>query len=101
MVKHIILWTLKDSLTDEQKETVKADIKSNLEALVGKVPGLVALTVYTDGRLASSNCDLMLDATLLDEATLTGYATHPAHVKVADTYVRPYTSARTCLDFEK
>ena len=100
MVKHIILWTLKSEFSDTEKETIKAGIKEGLEGLVGKVPGLVEVKVQTAGRLGSSNADLMLDTTFVDEAALKGYAVHPAHVAVADGKVRPYTAVRTCLDFE-
>ena len=100
MVKHIILWTLRPELSESEKSKIKADIKRELEALKGQVPGLVEITVNIDNRLESSNCDLMLDSTLESPAALKAYATHPAHVHVADTFVRPYTSQRTCLDFE-
>lgn len=100
MVKHIILWTLRPELSESEKSKIKADIKRELEALKGQVPGLVDITVNIDNRLESSNCDLMLDSTLESPAALKAYATHPAHVHVADTFVRPYTSQRTCLDFE-
>ena len=79
---------------------MKAGIKEGLEALVGKVPGLVDVTVHIDGRLASSNADVMLDCTLESEEALKAYAVHPAHVEVANTRVRPYTAVRSCLDFE-
>lgn len=100
MVKHIILWTLNPELTEEQKEEVKKDIKAGLESLKGVVPGLIDVKVNVDGRLASSNCDVMLDSTLESEEALKAYAVHPAHVEVANTKVRPYTVQRTCLDFE-
>ena len=100
MVKHIIIWTLNPELTEEEKKVVKAGIKAGLEGLVGKVPGLIDLKVQTDGRLASSNADLMLDSTLEDEEALKGYAVHPDHVAVANQKVRPYTVQRSCLDFE-
>lgn len=100
MVKHIILWTLNPELSEEEKATVKRGIKEGLEGLKGQVPGLLDVTVNIDGRLASSNCDVMLDSTLESEAALKAYATHPAHVAVADGKVRPYTVQRTCLDFE-
>ena len=100
MVKHIILWTLKSELSESEKESVKAGIKEGLEALVGKVPGLVDVTVHIDGRLASSNADVMLDCTLESEDALKAYAVHPAHGEVANTRVRPYTAVRSCLDFE-
>ena len=100
MVKHIILWTLNPELSEEEKEQVKKGIKEGLEGLKGKVPGLVDVVVNISGRLASSNCDVMLDSTLESAEALKAYATHPAHVAVADTKVRPYTVQRTCLDFE-
>lgn len=100
MVKHIILWTLNPELSEEEKKSVKAGIKQGLEGLVGKVPGLIEVKVNIDGRLESSNCDVMLDSTLNTPADLAAYAKHPAHVEVADTKVRPYTVQRTCLDYE-
>lgn len=99
MVKHIILWTLKDTLSEEEKVSVKASIKEGLESLKGVVPGLIDIKVQIDGRLASSNADLMLDCTLESEEALKGYAVHPAHVAVANSRVRPFTAVRSCLDF--
>lgn len=100
MVKHIILWKLNPDLTDSEKQSVKAGIKQGLEGLVGIVPGLVDAKVNIDGRLDSSNVDVMLDSTLESEEALKNYATHPAHVEVANTKVRPYTVLRSCLDYE-
>ena len=99
MVKHIILWKLRDDLTEEEKQRVKKDIKAGLEGLAGRIPGVLSITVNVDGRLDSSNADVMLDSSFTDEAALKGYAVHPAHVAVADSKVRPYTSLRTCLDY--
>ncbi len=99
MVKHIILWKLKDEYSEAEKEAIKKDIKEGLEGLVGKVPGLTEAHVQTE-HLASSTVDLMLDTTLTDEAALKGYAVHPDHVAVADSKVRPYTQVRSCIDFE-
>ena len=76
MVKHIILWKLKDELSAEQKESVKQGIKTGLEGLRGVVPGLVDIRVRING-LPSSNADVMLDSTLADAEALKGYAVHP------------------------
>ena len=100
MVKHIILWTLNPELSETEKQSVKAGIKAGLEGLVGKVPGLLEVKVNVDGRLDTSNCDVMLDSTLESVEALKGYAVHPEHVAVANTKVRPYTVQRTCLVFE-
>lgn len=99
MVKHVILWQLKDELSDAEKLSVKAGIKEGLEALQGKIPGLLEIKVETVG-LVSSNCDVMLYSVFEDEASLKGYAVHPEHVAVADGKVRPFTKTRLCLDFE-
>ena len=100
MVKHIILWKLRSELSAEEKQAKALAIKQGLEGLHGKVPGLVDIHVQIDGRLDSSNADIMLDSTLESEDALKGYAVHPAHVAVADGVVRPNTELRTCLDFE-
>lgn len=99
MVKHVILWTLKEEFSKEQKEEIKAGIKAGLEGLKGQIPGLVDIKVNING-LPGSTADLMLDSTFEDEAALKGYSVHPAHVAVAEGKVRPYTKIRSCLDFE-
>lgn len=99
MVKHVILWQLKDELDEAKKLEVKKNIKVGLEELLGKIDGLTEIKVYTEG-LESSNADLMLYSVFESESALKGYAIHPEHVAVADTKVRPFTKTRLCLDFE-
>ena len=99
MVKHIILWTLKNDYTKDEKIEIKKGIKEGLEGLFGKIPGLIDIKVQTE-HLESSNADLMLDSSFESEEALKGYAVHPLHVEVADGKVRPYTAQRSCIDFE-
>lgn len=99
MIKHIILWQLKDELSAEEKAEVKKGIKEGLEGLSGKIEGLLDIKVQIEG-LTSSNADVMLDSSFTDEEALKGYAVHPAHVAVADGKVRPYTKTRVCMDYE-
>ena len=97
MVKHIILWKLKEDLGEEEKAAVKAKAKERLEGLVGHIDGLESLTIVTD-RLPTSTADLMLDSTFTDEAALKGYAVHPLHVAAAQI-MRENAAVRLCLDF--
>ena len=99
MVKHVIVWTLKDEYSAEEKENIKKGIKEGLEGLKGKVPGIVEIKVEISG-LDSSNTDLMLDSTFENEDALKGYSVHPEHVKVATEKVRPFTKIRSCFDYE-
>lgn len=100
MVKHVILWKLKEELSAEEKANVSLGIKEGLEGLKGQIPGLLDIKVNING-LESSNADVMLDSAFTDKEALAGYAVHPLHVEVADTKVRPFTAVRMCLDFEE
>ena len=99
MVKHVILWNLKDEFSDEKKAEIKKGVKEGLEGLKGQIPGLIDIKVNI-APLASSNCDMMLDSTFENEESLKGYSVHPAHVEVANTRVRPFTASRVCMDYE-
>lgn len=99
MIKHVILWKIKEEISKEEKEKIKEGIKAGLEALKDKVPGIVEIKVKTNG-LPSSNADVMLDSTFESEEALKNYAVHPEHVKVADNNVRPYMEVRMCMDYE-
>ncbi len=99
MVKHIILWKLKDSLNAEEKETAKKEIKEGLEGLKGRIEGLTDIHVYTDG-LASSNTDIMLESVHTDRDALAFYAGHPLHVDVKDNIIVPKVSGRYAFDFD-
>ena len=100
MVKHIILWRLRSELSETEKREKALAIKQGLESLKGQVPGLLDIHVQIDGRLETSNADIMLDSTLDSFEALKGYAVHPAHLAVANGVVRPNTELRTCLDYE-
>ena len=95
MVKHVILWKLKEEFNNDE---VKNGIKESLEALLGVISGLVEIKVQTE-TLPTSNVDVMLYSVFESEKALKEYAVHPAHVKVADTKVRPFTQTRSCIDF--
>ena len=45
MVKHIILWKIKDDKTEEEKEQIRAGVKAGLEGLKGRIPGLIDIKV--------------------------------------------------------
>ena len=100
MVRHMIIWTLKDEYSAEEKATIKQGIKEGLEGLQGKIPGMVRIQVMTEG-LASSNTALMLDTLFENEEALKGYSVHPLHVAVANGKVRPFTKIRSCFDFKE
>lgn len=99
MIRHIILWQLKEEFSNEKKQEIRKEIKEGLEGLQGKIPGLLSIKVQTD-FLDSSNADVMLDSSFESADALKGYAIHPEHTAVAEQKVRPFTATRVCMDYE-
>ena len=99
MVRHVIVWTIKDEYTEAEKAEIKAGIKAGLEGLQGKIPGLIEIKVNTD-KLASSSGDAMLDSLFENEEALKNYSSNPLHVEVATTKVRPFMKIRSSFDYE-
>ena len=97
MVKHMIIWKIKEECED--KALVKENIKKELEALTGKIDGLLEMHIIIDG-LASSAGDLMMDSLFESEDALKAYQKHPLHQHVANTFVRPNMCQRLSLDYE-
>lgn len=100
MVKHIILWKLKDGISDAEKSEIKKNAKNALEDLNGKIDGLLEIHLRTEA-LPSSNADMMLISSFDNAESLAGYQKHPLHLAAANNFVRPFTGQRLCLDFEE
>lgn len=100
MVKHIILWKLRDGISETEKAEIKANAKAALENLNGKIEGLKEINVQINS-LESSNADMMLYSVFENEEFLKSYQINPLHKAAADTFVRPFTNTRFCLDFEE
>ncbi len=98
MVHHIVMWKFKPEVPEEKKPEIKAAMKENLCALVGRVPGLKELR-FIDSPIPSSTHDIALVSVLEKEEDIAVYGSHPAHVAAADTFVRPYVTERACLDY--
>ena len=97
MVKHFIIWKLKDTFTEEEKAVARAEAKRRLESLEGKIEGMISIKVHID-RLSTSTGDMMLESYFEDEAALAGYQKNPLHLEAA-TYIRSVVAERLCLDF--
>lgn len=99
MLKHIVIWKLKDELTEEQKKLVKADIKAGIEALKEKLDTVISVKVEIS-PLDSSNTDIMLESSFKDAENLKKYAIHPLHLEIINTKILPNVKDRICFDYE-
>lgn len=98
MVKHVIIWCIKDEFSADEKAKIKKEIKESIEALNGKIPGLIDIKVNVS-PLPSSNAELILDSSFDSEEALKVYATHPLHVAAANEKVRPFVTNKACMDY--
>ena len=92
MVKHIVLYTLKEGV--DKEEAVKL-IASVLEPLVGKIPGLLELEV----RRAFNGMDYALYSVFESREALETYAVHPLH-REAKTHFFHLLDSRVAADYE-
>lgn len=97
MVKHMIIWKMKEGVEDKAGKA--AEIKAALEGLVGKIEGLLEMHILTECYTCSAG-DVMMDSAFADLAALEAYQVHPLHVAVADGLVRPVMCQRLSFDFE-
>lgn len=99
MVHHIVLWNLKEDLSEQEKKEAAFEIKRRLEAVADTVEGVVSLEVVI-GAMESSNKDIALISRFETEEALKAYQVSPAHVE-AGGYIRTVTSGRSCFDYEE
>ena len=96
MVKHMIIWKLKE---DIDQGAVKAAIKEQLEGLVGKIDGLLEMKIHTECYPCSAG-DILMDSTFQSKEALDAYQAHPTHQKIANELVRPNAASRLSFDYE-
>ncbi len=92
MVKHIVLYTLKEGV--DKAEAVKL-IGSVLEPLVGVVPGLLHMEI----RQAFNGMDYALYSEFDCKESLAAYTKHPAHLE-AKTHFHHLLNTRVAADYE-
>ena len=93
MIKHIVLYTLKEGVN--KPEAIET-IRSVLEPLVGKIPGLTHMEIraaYHGGM------DYALYSEFESKEALAAYKDHPAHLE-AKTHFWTFLNERYCADYE-
>lgn len=101
MIKHIVLWKLKDEAEGRSKRDNAIELKRQLEYLNGKIPGLLYLEVGINvpDNNPGDESDVVLYSEFKDMAALKGYLAHPEHQKIIP-FARAIRSERRVIDFE-
>lgn len=99
MIKHIVLWKLKESVDGKSKPENAKELKTALENLKGKIPEIRALEVGINFNPADTASDISLYTEFKSQEDLDKYQKHPEHLKVVEI-VKKLTAERRVSDYE-
>lgn len=99
MIKHIVMWTLKDEAAGADRGANARKMKTMLEALSGLIPSLKKIEVGIDVFAASPACDVILYSEFATREDLDAYQVHEEHQKVV-AFVKQVAASRSVVDYE-
>lgn len=99
MIKHIVFWKLKETAHGNSKTENAKLIKDKLEALNGKINGLIRLEVGINFLESEANYDVALYSELDSKESLDIYQNHPLHQALLP-FVREAVDGRVAVDYE-
>lgn len=98
MIRHIVMFKLKEFAAPAEKEAKMQEIKQKLEALIDKIDVLRMIRVDFNCN-PEETWDLILTTELDTLADVKTYAEHPEHVAVAKGIIGPVKADRACVDY--
>ncbi|HEX9048919.1 MAG TPA: Dabb family protein [Anaeromyxobacter sp.] len=98
MMKHIVMWKLKDHAVGRDRAANAARMKAELESLLGRIPGLLHLEVGLNVEPSDAAFDVVLYSEFEDADALTAYQTHPEHARVAE-FIGRVRAERVLVDY--
>ena len=96
MIRHIVSWNFKSTLSDEEKALGRRLLLEGMSGLKEKIPCLIALDIVAP-TMETSTCQIALYTEFETVEDLNGYQIHPEHLKIVDV-VRAYCCDRHCVD---
>lgn len=100
VVKHIVMWKVKEHPIYGTKEEVMQKIKVGLEGLKGQIEGLEEIEVGINFNASENAYDVVLNSLLTSKEALEGYQANPKHLAVANDLVRQVAISRVVVDYE-
>ena len=99
MIKHIVMWQLKDHAEGADKATNALKMKALLDACANIVPGIIKLEVAIAKPDLEATYDVVLYSEFVSTAALDAYQNHPQHLALKP-FVGAVRLARQCMDYE-
>ena len=98
MIKHIVMWKLKDFAEGADRATNAVIMKNKLDACAALVPGTLKFEVVLAQPGLEATYDIVLYSEFASKAALDAYAEHPSHVAVKP-FVAAVRESRQCMDY--
>jgi hypothetical protein len=99
MLRHIVMWKLKETAEGADRAENATKLKATLETCRSIVEGQGHFEVGIGQAFAASTFDVVLVSDFDDSAALDAYQKHPKHVAIKD-FVGAVTEGRQCVDYE-
>ncbi len=99
MIKHIVMWRLHEHAEGNDKMNNAKLVKEKLEALRGRIPGMLKLEVGIDFSGTDTSADVVLYSEFESREALDSYQTHPEHEAVKP-FMAAVRSERRVVDYE-
>ncbi len=98
MIKHIVMFKLKDSLSVDEKRVCMEQFKAAIESLPQTIDFIRFIRVGFNVN-PDETWDICLDSEFDSLEDVKRYAVHPAHVAAA-SLLKDVRESRACADFE-
>jgi hypothetical protein len=99
MIKHIVMWQLKEQAEGGDKAGNLARMKQMLESCAGLVPGMLKFEVAVAAPELEATYDIVLYSEFASRQALDDYQDHPDHVAIKP-FIGAVRQARQCMDYE-
>ena len=99
MIKHIVMWKLKEEAEGADRLANAREMKRRLDECAHIVPGILAFEVTLAQPGLEATYDVVLYSEFEDRQALEAYANHPTH-KALVPFIGAVREARQCMDYE-
>ena len=99
MIKHIVMWKLKEHAEGASRADNALAMKAKLDACADLVPGILKFETALAQPGLEATYDVILYSEFVDKATLDAYQDHPDHVAIKP-FIGAVREARQCMDYE-
>jgi quinol monooxygenase YgiN len=99
MIKHIVMWKLKEHAEGAERAVNARKMKDMLDACSNVVPGILKFEAAVAQPGLEATYDVILYSEFVDKAALDAYQEHPQH-QALKPFFGAVREGRQCMDYE-